>query len=107
MGAVIVVLAVVGVTIYSVVDCLRTPEGEMRGLPKPLWLLVILALVPAGALLWIFLGHEDGGFGRPGGRPARRVVAPDDDPDFLRSLDGPEPGPSGPPGRDGEDGEPA
>jgi hypothetical protein len=85
MARVILVLAVIGVTIYAAIDCLRSDDAEIRGLPKPLWLLVIFALPPFGGVLWILLGHQ----ALPGRPPTGRLrsMGPDDDPDFLRSLD--------------------
>ena len=86
MARLIVVLEEIGVTIYAVVDCLRTEDSELRGLPKPLWLLVIVLLLPVGGVLWLLLGRQAPPRGpNRGGRP--RVIAPDDDPDFLRRLD--------------------
>ena len=90
MGDVILVLAAIGVTIYAVVDCLRSADAEIRGLPKPLWLLVILAIPLFGGILWIVLGRTP----RPGARIGSqrlRTSGPDDDPDFLRSLNRPRP----------------
>ncbi len=90
MGDVILVLAAIGVTIYAVVDCLRSADAEIRGLPKPLWLLVILAIPMFGGILWIVLGRTP----RPGARTGSqrlRTSGPDDDPDFLRSLNRPRP----------------
>jgi Phospholipase_D-nuclease N-terminal len=86
MPRVILVLIIVGLTIYSLIDCLRTDDEEIRALPKPVWLIAIIVLQPAaGALLWIWLGiAREGPW--PGGRGEPRVMAPDDDPDFLRSL---------------------
>jgi len=97
MSRVILTLIVVGVMIYAVIDCLRTNDEDIRALPKPLWLLAIIALPLVGALMWIWLGIERDQSG-PGGRPQRRVVAPDDDPDFLRSLDPPRNPQKPPPG---------
>ena len=88
MARVILVLAIVGVTIYAAIDCFRSEDSEIRGLPKPLWLLMIVAVAPAGAIAWLVLGRSKppaGGGGGGGGLPP--VIAPDDDPDFLRSLD--------------------
>jgi hypothetical protein len=84
MARVILVLAAIGVTIYAAIDCLGSDDAEIRGLPKPLWLLVILAPPWIGGALWILVGRHPIP-GRPNGRRLR-VVAPDDDPDFLRSL---------------------
>lgn len=85
MGQVLLVLAAIGVAIYAGIDCLRSDDAELRGLPKPLWLLVILAIPLLGGVLWIVLGRQP----VQGSRRPRRTVAPDDDPDFLRSLDPP------------------
>jgi hypothetical protein len=90
---VILGLAVVGITIYSFIDCLRSDDAEIRTLPKPVWLVLVVLFPPVGGVLWILLGRIPaiGGPNR-GGQP--RVVAPDDDPDFLRSLDPPKPRPT-------------
>jgi hypothetical protein len=89
---VILVLAVIGIMIYAVIDCLSTSEKETRGLPKPLWLLVIVALPLAGGIMWILFGRAPSpGWGGVGGR--LRTTGPDDDPDFLRSLNPPRPRP--------------
>jgi len=101
---VIAFLVVIGVALYALIDCARTPRGEVETLPKPLWLLVIVMIPLIGGLLWILAGRSDGGPVRPGRRP--RLIAPDDDPDFLRSLDPPErpkPAPGDGPERDGSD----
>ena len=81
----VVVIAAIGITIYAVIDCLRSEPGRLRGLPRFAWLLIIVLLAPIGGLLWLVFGREPSRGGGPGGGP--RVVAPDDDPDFLRSLD--------------------
>jgi hypothetical protein len=77
-------LIVVAVTVYAFIDCLRSDDGEVQHLPRPVWLL--LTLVPlVGGLAWLALGRvRESGFAR-GSAP--RAVAPDDDPDFLRSLE--------------------
>jgi len=88
MAQTLLLLLAVGVTIYAFVDCLRTGADELRGLPRPLWLVVILLLFPPlGGLVYIVLGRSGGSWRGPGGRP--RTTAPDDDPDFLRTLDRP------------------
>jgi Phospholipase_D-nuclease N-terminal len=73
-------LLIIALTIYAFIDCLNTPEEEVKHLPKVVWVIIIL----------LFAGKKrsavGGGFG--GGR-ARRTqwVAPDDNPEFLKSLD--------------------
>jgi uncharacterized RDD family membrane protein YckC len=86
MGQVLLVLAAVGVAIYAAIDCFGSAETEVRGLPKPLWLLVILVVPVAGPLGWLLLGRA----GVPGPR-RMRTIGPDDDLDFLRTLDPPPP----------------
>jgi hypothetical protein len=83
----ILVLLAVGVTSYSLVDCLRSGRDEVRGLPKPLWVVVILLLFPPiGGVAYLLFGRQPTSSPRSmRGRP--RVVAPDDDPDFLRTLE--------------------
>jgi len=87
MAQTVLLLLAVGVTIYAFVDCLRTGVDELRGLPRPLWLVVILLFPPLGGLVYIVLGRSGGSWRGPGGRP--RTTAPDDDPDFLSTLDRP------------------
>lgn len=79
-------LLILALWIYAFVDCLNTPENEVRGLPKIAWVFVILLFgeVLVGPVAWLAAG-------RPRRAPARATerqwVAPDDNPDFLRSLD--------------------
>jgi hypothetical protein len=89
-------LLVLGLWIYAFVDCLNTPEKEVRGLPKVLWVLVILLFgeVLVGPVAWLIAGKKRRGAGAGGtgggvfgGREApARWVAPDDNPEFLKSL---------------------
>ncbi|MEW1904369.1 MULTISPECIES: PLD nuclease N-terminal domain-containing protein [unclassified Streptomyces] len=75
--------------IYAFIDCLNTPEEEVKHLPKPVWAIVILLFSVVGAIGWIFAGKERGPKGRTGaggGRGAGGWVAPDDNPEFLKSL---------------------
>jgi hypothetical protein len=85
MLRVILVLAAIGVTIYALVDCLRSDSAQLKGLPKAVWILAILLLAPFGAIIWLVVRRQSSG--GPPTRPAPRVVAPDDDPDFLRKLE--------------------
>ncbi|HEY6798779.1 MAG TPA: PLD nuclease N-terminal domain-containing protein [Kineosporiaceae bacterium] len=86
MSYVVLLLISVGVTIYALVDCWRSTDDDVRGLPRPAWILLIILVgplgVPAfGATAYLLFGRPPSN-PRPGG-----VVAPDDDPEFLRSLD--------------------
>ncbi len=77
------VLVLIGVTIYALVDCLRTDGSDVRLMPRPLWFLVILFAPLVGAALWMVAGRPQDGPVAPPARP----MAPDDDPEFLRRND--------------------
>lgn len=88
-------LLTIAVTVYAVVDCIQTDDAQVRGLPKVLWLLLILLFPIVGAIAWFIAGRpQRGAPGRgPGGGPGRGPShrpppprGPDDDPDFLRRL---------------------
>ncbi|MFE0652263.1 PLD nuclease N-terminal domain-containing protein [Streptomyces sp. NPDC059534] len=69
--------------IYAFIDCLNTQEEEVRHLPKPVWAIVVLLFSVVGAIGWIVAGKER----RPRDRGAAGGwVAPDDNPEFLKSL---------------------
>ncbi len=84
--------------LYALIDCAQTPAAEVRSLPKPAWLALIVLVFLAGPIAWL-LGGRPRGTGpsplwdrmRPDppsrAAPPRGQVAPDDDPDFLRRLD--------------------
>ena len=97
MMRVLPVLLLLGLVVYALVDCLQTPSRDVRSASKPLWLAVIVLVPVVGAAGWLLLGRR-----RPTGRAGsrRRPLAPDDDPDFLRSLRGEQPPPPRPPGED-------
>ena len=91
MLKVLVWLAILGLTVYAVVDCVQTEDHRVRVLPKALWVLVILLLPLLGPVVWLVAGRpEQPGSGTPRFRgPTRRdgpPRGPDDDPDFLRRL---------------------
>ncbi|MEU2390657.1 PLD nuclease N-terminal domain-containing protein [Streptomyces sp. NPDC007369] len=78
-------LLIIALTIYAFIDCLNTPEGEVKHLPKPVWVLIILLFSIVGPVVWLAAGKQRSAVG--GGRARRpQWVAPDDNPDFLRSL---------------------
>jgi hypothetical protein len=87
MSYVVLLLVSVGVTIYALVDCWRSTDDEVRGLPRPAWILLIILIGPLGVPPFGALGYLL--FGRPPmtAMPGPRTVAPDDDPEFLRLLD--------------------
>ena len=101
----LLVLAAIGLLVYAVIDCSRTPEQEVpSGVPRSLWLVLVIVVPIIGPLLWIVASRSDensaGGKPRPrgprpggpkpgGGASTRRPsgpLGPDDDPDFLRGI---------------------
>lgn len=84
---------------YCLIDCIQTDEGDMRNLPKALWVILIIFLPIVGGVAWLVAGRplsraprrqvpwpstQTAGF--PEYERPRRQVAPDDDPEFLLSL---------------------
>ena len=79
-------LLVVGLLVYCLIDCVQAPASSVRTLPKVAWLLVIVLLPLLGSVGWLLAGRPTGPARRGG--PPRPPQGPDDDPDFLRGLDG-------------------
>ncbi|QDY78405.1 PLD nuclease N-terminal domain-containing protein [Streptomyces qinzhouensis] len=90
-------LLVLALWIYAFIDVLNTPEKEVRNLPKVAWVIIVLLFgeVLLGPIAWFVAGRPrrtpahggGGGSFSPGGRRGGGWVAPDDNPDFLKSLD--------------------
>ena len=86
---------IVGLTLYTLLDAVRTPAHEARTLPKWLWVLVTLFFPVVGPLMWLILGRPKAqpaagtprpGFGQRRNTPAPSVSSPDDDEEYLRWL---------------------
>ena len=71
-------------TVFVTVFAASANKNEVRNLPKWVWVLICLAVPIVGGLLYLVLGRPLGGPRSRGGKS--RVVAPDDDPAFLRDL---------------------
>jgi hypothetical protein len=90
-------LALVGVLFAAValISCLSVSDKRaIRRMPRALWVMVILLVPLAGPVAWFLSGRPRAtGAPRSGwrvavGLPKRpRPPAPDDDPDFLRSIE--------------------
>ncbi|MFI6490575.1 PLD nuclease N-terminal domain-containing protein [Streptomyces sp. NPDC050564] len=87
-------LLVLALWIYAFIDCLNTPEEEVRGLPKVVWVIIILLFgeVLVGPIAWLVAGRNRRG-PAGGSTPSEwhrnhrtQYVAPDDNPEFLNSL---------------------
>jgi Phospholipase_D-nuclease N-terminal len=78
----------------ALIDCLAVEKERIRGLPRALWVVVILAFSPIGAIAWYVAGRPLRPVGpAPSRRPPTpfatgpsRRPAPDDDPEFLAGL---------------------
>jgi hypothetical protein len=97
-------LLAVGLFVYCLVECLQSAPNEVRTLPKPVWLFVIVMPV-IGPLLWLLAGRPhrarhsrpprsprsgpepmyDSAPPAPGAGPTY-PLGPDDDPEFLEKL---------------------
>ena len=81
----VVGIAVILVTVYALVECVTFDRSRIRGLPRWVWVFVIVLVPVVGAMLWLFIGRGSNQSSAPG-RGAPRQLAPDDDPDFRKSL---------------------
>lgn len=75
-------------TLYATFDAGLADASRVRNLPKPVWVILALVVPILGAVLWFTMGRprKQRRGGKPGSAQRNRPVAPDDDPDFLRSL---------------------
>ncbi|MER5550334.1 PLD nuclease N-terminal domain-containing protein [Streptomyces sp. NPDC002793] len=81
----LIILVPLALTIFAFIDCLNTPENEVKHLPKVAWVFIILLFWVVGPIVWIAAGKTR--TAAAGGRRRRTTwVAPDDNPDFLKSL---------------------
>ncbi|HRD36624.1 MAG: PLDc N-terminal domain-containing protein [Candidatus Nanopelagicaceae bacterium] len=81
--AVIAAIITLALMIFSIIDCSRTSENNIRSLPKWAWLVIIIFVPAIGSIAWIIAGRPKGN-GR--GRRKRKIIPPDDNPDFLGKL---------------------
>ncbi|MFD6565035.1 PLD nuclease N-terminal domain-containing protein [Micromonospora profundi] len=78
----------------ALISCLSAEEDQIRSLPRLVWALIILFFPLVGSIAWFVAGRARrpgaaNGIGKiwSGGSAAqRRPLAPDDDPEFLRSV---------------------
>ncbi|WP_432081132.1 PLD nuclease N-terminal domain-containing protein [Streptomyces sp. WAC 04229] len=87
MLRVLMFLVPLALSVYAFIDCISTKDADVRHMPKPLWAILVLVFPLVGSISWIIAGKKRQPAGAPrqgGGR--RQWVAPDDNPDFLKSL---------------------
>ncbi|UPZ30620.1 PLD nuclease N-terminal domain-containing protein [Streptomyces sp. LRE541] len=85
MLRVLMILVPLALSIYAFIDCITTDEKDVRYIPKPLWAILVLLFPLVGSISWLIVGRVRT---RRDVSPSRRGgwVAPDDNPDFLKSL---------------------
>ncbi|MGV9853517.1 PLD nuclease N-terminal domain-containing protein [Streptomyces sp. NPDC003442] len=94
MLRVLMILVPLALSIYAFIDCITTDEQDIRYIPKPIWAILVLLFPIVGSVSWLIAGRKraaPGGAGRPGvrgtgGGGGGGWVAPDDNPEFLKSL---------------------
>jgi hypothetical protein len=95
------VLIELGLLVFCLIECIRTPADEQRNLPRWAWIVLILLVPLVGSIAWLVAGRPRRGRGAAPwpstasagfpehGRPRRAAApprGPDDDPEFLASL---------------------
>ena len=97
-GGGVLALVEIVLLVYCVLNIVTTPEGEVRNLPKLLWLLLVVVLPLVGGIAWLIAGRPQGparslpykgNAGAPTAQPRRAPATaprPDDDEAFLRGL---------------------
>jgi Phospholipase_D-nuclease N-terminal len=81
--------------VLALISCLSAEEGEVRALPRVIWVIMILLFPLVGSIVYFAAGRPLAAGQRQTWRPgdgfpeaARpRRIAPDDDPEFLRAID--------------------
>lgn len=79
-----------GLSIYALISCIQTRKEDVPYLPKLVWVVLIVFVPYVGPIVWILVSWRSRAAQRPrpvSSTPKSRPVAPDDDPDFLASLD--------------------
>jgi len=71
-------------TVFVTVFAASAKKNEVRNLPKWAWIVICLFVPIIGGLLYLVLGRPIGGPKNRFGKT--KIVAPDDDPTFLRDL---------------------
>ena len=104
VGSGFIGLIALGVWLFALVDVITAQAAQVRNLQKVVWVLIVLFGLEIGAVLYLIYGRPKVAAGTrsrlvpsPGRGPARRTGAPDDDIDFLRSLNRRPTDPDGPP----------
>jgi hypothetical protein len=79
-------------SVYALFSCIQTRDEDVPHLPKLVWIVLIVFVPYVGPITWLLLSRRAAVTSerpaRPAGpKPPARPVAPDDDPDFLATLE--------------------
>ncbi|GAA3590207.1 PLD nuclease N-terminal domain-containing protein [Kribbella ginsengisoli] len=78
-------------SVYALFSCIQTRDEDVPYLPKLVWIVLIVFVPFVGPIVWLLMSRTEAvrreRAAVPKARPSGRPVAPDDDPDFLASLD--------------------
>lgn len=85
---IILVAIAVGLMVFAAIDAILIDRFRVRGVPKGLWIFIIIFIPVVGPILWLTVGRGK----KNGPGSGRGSIAPDDDPDFLRGLNTNPPG---------------
>jgi len=78
-------IAALAIVLFAFIDCARRDETEIQKLPKWGWLLAILLTGSIGSIIYLVIGR--GPLAKfPKKKPQKRILPPDDDPDFLLGI---------------------
>lgn len=83
---ILLVLIDIAVTAAALIITGTSDEEDFAVLPRWLWMLIILCVPLLGTALWYRYGRRHAPPRRTSAPPPR-PLAPDDDPEFLRSLE--------------------
>jgi amino acid permease len=79
------IVATLALTLYTFIDCARRDETEIRKLPKWGWLLAIVLTGIIGPVAYLITGRNPLNRATKN-KTQKRILPPDDDPDFLKGL---------------------
>lgn len=80
-------------SVYALFSCIQTRDKDVPYLPKLVWILLIVFVPFIGPIVWLLMARGQGvplsraPAATRSYRPAGRPVAPEDDPEFLASLE--------------------